>query len=131
MGLSRALAEAAGVKTSPEQVPILWHGRPNETDPAFREFPAHAVKLLPEAWFKDKLVLIGSDITLVDRHRTPFMTVFSGGEGMLPGVTIQAHALAQLLHGYAAPATSWQSDLGIAFLLAMLGAMLGRRFPDR
>jgi CHASE2 domain-containing sensor protein len=99
MGLSRALAEAAGAKTGPQQVPIVWHGRPNAADPPFREFPAHAVKVLPADWFKDKIVLIGSDITLTDRHRTPFMTVFSGGEGMLPGVVIQAHALSQLLHG--------------------------------
>ena len=125
MGLSRALAEAAGVKTRPEQVPILWHGRPNETDPAFREFPAHAVKVLPMDWFKDKIVLIGSDITLVDRHRTPFMTVFSGGEGMLPGVTIQAHALAQLLHSRSAPIASWQADLAIGLALGGLGAVLG------
>ena len=125
MGFSRALADAAGIRTKSEQVPMAWRAAPGDGNPAFREFPAHAVRLLPEAWFRDKLVLIGSNITLVDRHRTPFMTVFSGGEGMLPGVVIQAHALAQLLHGYAAPATSWQSDLGIAFVLAVLGAMLG------
>ncbi|MEO8301008.1 MAG: adenylate/guanylate cyclase domain-containing protein [Rhizomicrobium sp.] len=125
MGFSRGLADAAGIKTSPELAPIAWRAAPGDGSPAFREFPAHAVKLLPDAWFRDKLVLIGSDITLVDRHRTPFMTVFSGGEGMLPGVVIQAHALAQLLHGYAAPATSWQADLVIAFVLALLGALLG------
>ena len=129
MGFSRALAEDAGVKTPSEQVPIAWRAAPGDGTPAFLQFPAHAVKFLPDAWFKDKLVLIGSDITLVDRHRTPYMTVFSGGEGMLPGVVIQAHALAQLLHGYAAPATSWQADLGIAFVLAVLGAMLGLATP--
>ncbi len=125
MGLSRALAEAAGVKTKPEQVPILWHGRPNETDPAFREFPAQAVKVLPSDWFKNKIVLIGADVTLIDRHRTPFMTVFSHGEGMLPGVTIQAHALAQLLHRRSAPMASWRTDLVVGLALGGLGAFLG------
>lgn len=125
MGLSRALAEATGVKTAPAQIPIVWHGKPNDTDPAFREFPAHAVKVLPDGWFKDKIVLIGSDISLVDRHRTPFMTVFSGGEGMLPGVTIQAHALAQLLHKRSAATASWRTDLAIGLLLGGLGAALG------
>ena len=124
-GFSRGLADAAGIKTTSELIPIAWRAAPGDGSPAFREFPAHAVKVLPDAWFRDKLVLIGSDITLVDRHRTPFMTVFSGGEGMLPGVTIQAHALAQLLHGYAAPEASWQTELAIALLLAVLGAMLG------
>lgn len=125
MGLSRALANAAGVKTSPTQIPIVWHGRPNATDPTFRMAPAHAAKYLPAEWFKDKIVLIGSNISLVDRHRTPFATVYAGGEGMLPGVVIQAHALSQLLHQRASPIASWQFDLLIAFGLAMLGAALG------
>ena len=124
MGLSRGLAEAAGAKTRPQQIPIVWHGRPNGTDPAFREFPAHAVKVLPADWFKGKIVLIGSDITLTDRHRTPFMTVFSGGEGMLPGVVIQAHALSQLLHGRTTPQASWQIDLLIAIILGGIGVAL-------
>ena len=126
MGFSRSLADAVGIKTVPEQMPIVWRGRPKGGDaPAFREFPAHAVKFLPESWFRDKMVLVGSDITLVDRHRTPFMTVFPGGEGMLPGVVIQAHALAQLLHGSSTPVTFWQADLAIAFVLAVVGAALG------
>lgn len=125
MGLSRGLAEAAGAKTSSLQVPIVWHGRPDGADPAFREFPAHAVKVLPADWFKDKIVLIGSDLTLTDRHRTPFMTVFSGGEGMLPGVVIQAHALSQLLHARSTPQVSWQVDLFLALILGAVGAALG------
>ena len=124
LGLSRALAEAAGVKTGPEQVPIVWHGRLNDADPAFREFPAQAVKVLPKDWFENKIVLIGSDITLVDRHRTPFMTVFSGGEGMLPGVTIQAHALSQFLHHKASPVAGWPLNFAITLALALLGAGL-------
>jgi adenylate cyclase len=125
MGLARALAEAVGVKTPSTDVPIAWHGRPDKTEPAFREFPAHAVKLLPAEWFKNKIVLIGTDITLVDRHRTPYTTVFSGGEGMLPGVVIQAHALSQLLNGRSAPSVSWQTELAIAVLLGAVGAVLG------
>jgi class 3 adenylate cyclase/CHASE2 domain-containing sensor protein len=125
MGFSRALAEAVGVKTPREQVAMVWHGRPDAATPAFRQFPAHAVTLLPAAWFKDKIVLIGTDITLVDRHRTPFMTVYSGGEGVLPGVVIQAHALSQLLHGRVAPIVPPGTELAIAFALALLGAVLG------
>ena len=125
MGLSRALADAAGVRTNSEQVPIVWHGRLNESDPTFRELPAHKVKILPGDWVKDKIVLIGTDITLVDRHRTPFMTVFSNTEGMLPGVTIQAHALSQLLHSRSAATVSWWTDLAIALALGGLGTILG------
>jgi class 3 adenylate cyclase len=83
------------------------------------------VSLLPENWFRDKLVLIGSDVTLVDRHRTPYATSFSNTEGMLPGVIIQAHVLSQLLHGRSSPLISWQGELAIALALAGLGAALG------
>jgi class 3 adenylate cyclase/CHASE2 domain-containing sensor protein len=125
MGFSRALAEASGTKTPREQVPVVWHGRPDAATPAFRQFPAHAVRFLPAAWFRNKIVLIGTDITLVDRHRTPFMTAYSGGEGVLPGVLIQAHALSQLLHGRAAPAVPPPAQLAITFALGLLGAVLG------
>jgi len=125
MGLSRSLAEAVGVKTTAAQAPLSWHGRPNAIDPAFPEFPAHGVKFLPAALFKDKIVLIGSDLTLTDRHRTPFMTILSGGEGMLPGVVIQAHALSQLLHGRKSPQAPWQTDLFVALILGAVGAAFG------
>lgn len=126
MSFPRALAEAVGFRTQPEQQVIAWRARPNTGDPAFREFPAQAVKFLPVDWFKNKIVLIGSDLTLVDRHRTPFMTVSPGGEGVMAGVVIQAHMLSQLLRKRTAPVLSWQAGLGIAFVLALLGALLGR-----
>jgi adenylate cyclase len=125
LGFSRAIADALGVRTTPQQIPIAWRGRPNGPEKTFKQFPAFAVPFLKDEWFRDKIVLIGSDITLVDRHRTPFTTVYSGGEGMLPGVVIQAHALSQLLHGRSSPLTSWSADLAIAFILAGLGALLG------
>lgn len=124
-GFARALAAAAGVKTTPEQIPIAWHGQPSSDVTAFAEYPAHLVQVLPPAWFKDKIVLIGSNITLVDRHRTPYTTIHSGGEGMLPGVVIQAHALSQLLHGREAPRVPWWIDLFIALAAGAVGGTLG------
>ncbi len=32
MGLARSLAAKAGIRTSAEEVPIIWHGRPEPTD---------------------------------------------------------------------------------------------------
>ncbi|HET7085989.1 MAG TPA: adenylate/guanylate cyclase domain-containing protein [Rhizomicrobium sp.] len=125
MGFSRGLAETAGVKTPAEQVPIAWRGKPANGDPVFAKFPAHAVKLLPDAWFRNKVVLVGSDITLVDRHRTPFMISSQGRGGMLAGVEIQAYALSQLLHHRSSPITPWQIDLLIALAMAGIGAALG------
>ena len=129
MGFSRALADAVGVKTPAEQVPLDWRGQPANGDPTFAKFPAHAVKVLPESWndkFRNKIEdLIGSDITLVDRHRSPFSTVSADGAG-LAGVEIQAYALSQLLHDRSSPITTWKLDLLISLLMAGIGGFLGR-----
>jgi class 3 adenylate cyclase len=44
---------------------------------------------------------------------------------MLPGVVIQAYALAQLLHHRTEPGQSFRGELVIAFALAVLGGILG------
>ena len=83
------------------------------------------MQFLPAAWFRDKIVLIGSDITLVDRHRTPFATV-AGNRDQMPGVVIQAHALSQLLdHRSSAAAVGWWTDFLIALRRGAVGAALG------
>jgi class 3 adenylate cyclase/CHASE2 domain-containing sensor protein len=129
-GLARALAARTGVATPAVQVPIIWRGRPpaTETDPdpkPFRQVSATVAGLMPDSWYRGKIVLIGSDVTLVDRHRTPFSTVLEGDAGQLPGIVIQAHGLSQLLHHKISPVASWPLDFSIAFLFALIGAMLG------
>ncbi|HEY5237387.1 MAG TPA: adenylate/guanylate cyclase domain-containing protein [Rhizomicrobium sp.] len=132
MSLPRAMAAKLGVKTSAAQVPIVWRAqwlkRPGEPklDATFKEWPAQTAQFLPAAWLKDKIVMIGSDMTLVDRHRTPFATVFANGEGLLPGVTIQAHMLSQLLNHRQPPMVAGWIDFLIALVCAGLGAFLGR-----
>jgi class 3 adenylate cyclase/CHASE2 domain-containing sensor protein len=124
--LARALAEIAGIKTSSEQIPIAWHGQPSPDVAAFAEYPAHVVQFLPPAWFTNKILLIGSDMTLIDRHRTPYATIYEDpNKGLLPGVVIQAHALSQLLHGREAPRVPWWIDLLAALAAGALGAWLG------
>ena len=49
--------------------------------PAFPEYPAHAVAVLPAAWFKDKIVLVGAKLSLEDRHRTPMAIIDDEWEG--------------------------------------------------
>ncbi len=130
MGLARSLAAKAGVKTSAEEVPIIWHGRPEptQTDPEpkpFKQISATVAGFMPDSWYRDKIVLIGSDVTLVDRHRTPFSVIFSGNDGQLPGIVIQAHALSQLLHHKVSPIAGWQVNYFVTVGLAMIGAVLG------
>ena len=129
-GFARALAAAAGVQTPAVPVPIIWRGRPKPTPTdlnpkPFRQISATVAGFMPAAWFRDKIVLIGSDVTLVDRHRTPFSTTLAGDEGQLPGVVIQAHILSQLLHGKQSPLVGWGTDFAIALLFALAGAALG------
>ncbi len=97
MSFARALAAKVGVQTQAQQLPIVWHRSPERDIPAFKEYPAHTVQFLPAAWFKNKIVLIGIDVTLDDRHRTPFATVAGNSDPTMAGVVIQAHALSQLL----------------------------------
>ena len=125
MSFARALAAKVGVQTAAEQVPIVWHRSPERDVPAFKEYPAHTVQFLPAAWFKNKIVLIGTDITLDDRHRTPFAIAAKDRDPMMPGVVIQAHALSQLLDHKVSPHVGWWTDFLIAFGAALIGAALG------
>ena len=126
---SRALAERAGAKTAAETIEMVWRGKPDDQPYAFAEYPAlvpaDAVAVLPDEWFAGKIVLIGSDVSLTDRHRTPFANLDESGGGMMPGVIIQAHAVSQLINGTHTPVLDWRWDFAIAALLALIGARLG------
>ncbi|HET7085891.1 MAG TPA: adenylate/guanylate cyclase domain-containing protein [Rhizomicrobium sp.] len=129
-GFARALAAAVGVPTPAVEVPIVWHGRPPATatdlNPRpFRQISARDAGLFGDSWFHGKIVLIGSDVTLVDRHRTPYSSIFEGNAGQLPGVVIQAHILSQLLNARQSPVVPWPVDLVIAFFFTVVGAGLG------
>jgi adenylate cyclase len=129
-GVARAVAARLGIKTPAQEVPIIWHGRPDPTDTDihprfFKQYSAATAAFMPDAWFRGKIVLIGSDVTLVDRHRTPFSAVSTGDEGQLPGIVIQAHALSQLIRYRISPVVGWQVDFAITLALAFLGAALG------
>jgi class 3 adenylate cyclase/CHASE2 domain-containing sensor protein len=80
-------------------IPLAYRSPPAVNQPAFRSYPAHAVPLLPAEWFRDKIVLVGADLPHIDVHRTPAAIVRGNREGLLPGVQVHAHAVAQLLDG--------------------------------
>jgi adenylate cyclase len=124
-GFPRALAAKLGRLTAPTPIEIAWHGRPAPEGRPFATYPAHLVPALPDAWFKDKIVLIGADLSIADRHRTPFAAVFEGRDGFLPGVVIQAHALAQLLDDRRPARAGWLVDLALTGIAAAVGAFIG------
>src|SRR5689334_9844165 len=96
-----ALAVAAGRPDGAGHglLEIAWHGRPAPDVPPFPVYPADAIAHLPPAWLVGRVVLVGTTLDGVDRHRTPLSLL---GPDM-PGVEIQAHVLAQLLDGRRLP----------------------------
>lgn len=123
--LSRRLAAKLGVTAPPGLIEIAWRGRPDADSEPFRIYPAQLVPMLNPAFFAGKVVLIGSDFSITDRHRTPFAAAFEGAKGVLPGVVIQAHALAQLLEHRPPDRAMLSVNLAITLIMALLGVLSG------
>ncbi|HTZ80137.1 MAG TPA: adenylate/guanylate cyclase domain-containing protein [Stellaceae bacterium] len=124
-GFARGLLAKLGIATPAEELEIAWRGRPDaETEP-FGEIPAQNVAVLPPVLFKNKIALIGAELSLTDRHRTPFAAVYEGNRGTIPGVVIHAHSIDQLLSGRQPPGIGEVGDFLCAVLLAAVGAALG------
>ena len=98
-GFSSAMAQVAGAGQPDERQSLVYYRTENSEPYPFPAYPAHAAALLPAKWFAGKLVLIGVDLPLDDRHRTPFAALIGVKEGTLPGVVIHGHKLAQILNG--------------------------------
>ncbi|MBF0194302.1 MAG: adenylate/guanylate cyclase domain-containing protein [Magnetococcales bacterium] len=124
------LAQQLGVKPPKETIELAWRGSPNnsDNDGPFRVFPAHMVSFLPADWFKDKIILIGSDLSLRDRHRTPFSVNARNQKGLaqfgMPGIYILAHSLSQILENRTPPTPTPIYNALILSVFALLGSIL-------
>jgi class 3 adenylate cyclase len=87
--------------------------------------PAQAVSAVPAELFRDKIVLLGADYSITDRHRTPFAAVFDGPKGVIPGIVIHAHSVAQFLDGRPSGDAPFVVNFVIALALAGCGVYLG------
>lgn len=87
----------------------------------FPAFAAWQVELLPPAFFRDRIVLIGGNYAAEDRYRTPLSAAYGEQLGRLPGVTIHAHMLAQLIDRRQAPGFGPGPEAAAALLAAALG----------
>ena len=122
-GFAGALAEKLGIEPPEVPVPIAWRPRPDSETLPFRTFPAHLLGALPAAWFEGKVILVGADLGLSDRHRTPFSVL--GAEGRsLTGIEVHAHALSQLMAGSKPPAPEPWGQLVLAAVAASGGIAL-------
>ena len=125
LDFARGLLAKVGIETPDAQPDMVWHGRPNPETPPFKEFPAHLVPVIPAAWIKDKIVLIGEVVSLTDRHRTPFSSVYGGNEGALAGIEIHANAVAQLLEGTPPRNLGAWAEISLVLVMALFGSALG------
>lgn len=128
-GLAVTLAERLGVVgPQPALLPIRWRSPPPGSPYAFKVYPAHLVAFLPEDWLRGKIVLIGTDISLADRHRTPFSATTGGDAGLMPGVLVHAQELATLADPR--PAREVSSTMAaLITLAAAIVAALAFRLP--
>lgn len=125
-GFARGLLQKISIETPAERTDIAWRGSPDSKHDPFAEYPAERV--LGSALVKflaGKIVLIGADLSLADRHRTPFASIYSGNRGVLAGIVIHAHEVDQLLTGRKPPDIGPFGDFLVAVALAALGAAIG------
>lgn len=119
-GLAAGLAAILGHEPPRKAIKLAYRTAPGGATPAFRSYPAHMVGVLPKSWFAGRVVLIGADLPLNDRHRTPF-AIQSGSEGIMPGVFIHAHALSQFLEGSNFPEPKAHTVILVVSAAAILG----------
>jgi len=108
-----------------QQYEIAWRPGPDAETPPFPSYPAHAVAALPSEWFQNKLLLIGATLSITDRHRTPMAIVYDDARGMMPGITVQAHSISQLLEGRQAQRPTATGTLFFCLLFALIGVVIG------
>lgn len=121
-GFARAVAAQLGHATPAEPVEINWRGRPRGEKLPFARLPAHAVSVLPQEWFEGKTVLIGADLSLTDRHRTPFSVAYQGTDGMLSGIVTHAYSVLHLLEGRTPPRLPRLLETGFVLAVTLVGA---------
>jgi hypothetical protein len=125
MGFPRRALKAIGRETTREDVELAWRPRPDADTLPFPMFPADALAVLPDAWTKDKVVLIGAVLSITDRHRTPLAIVREGDDGNMPGILVQAQGVSQLLEGRRHPRMGLFSGLLIDLAVAAIGVGIG------
>jgi adenylate cyclase len=120
--LAIEIAAALGVVASHESFRIDYILGPNEPedkkDKPFRDWPAENAKRLPPQWLQNKIVLIGADLPLQDRFRTPLASWLGLERGTLPGVVVHGHVLAQLLDGRTKSDADWTLEIAVLLVLA-------------
>ena len=118
-GFSAALAGVLNVAI-PESDSLILRFRkgPAPGIDRFRKYPLHTLHLLPDDWFRDKVVMIGVDLPNADRFQTPFS---SGSANTSSGIELHAHALSQLMDNDIPQKLKSRDFYLLLFLCALMG----------
>jgi adenylate cyclase len=145
-GLSTAVAAALGATVPDSNIPLDYIVGPNLETPAFKIIPAHIAPMMPKQFLdlEDKIVMIGGVLRETDRYRTPFASALhfsgqsfkkeakgktvqtDGAAGVIPGLLIHAHALAQLLDGRRLTIMTLPWEIAVTTLIALAGLLTAR-----
>jgi adenylate cyclase len=75
-------------------------------------------------WVDGKVVMLGPDNFIIDRHNTPFYTLLAGEKFTTPGVEVHANTVYTLLSGdFLQPVPGWARILGLAVAAGLSVAM--------
>ncbi|MFM5914604.1 MAG: CHASE2 domain-containing protein [Chakrabartia godavariana] len=110
-----------GAKAPLVPTEIAWRPRPDAESQPFPTFPAQFVSVLPDDFFRGKIVLVGATLSITDRHRTPLSIIDDGDQGNMPGVFIQAHGISQVLEHRSPPRMPMEGIIALTALFAILG----------
>ncbi|MCG5241688.1 adenylate/guanylate cyclase domain-containing protein [Azospirillum doebereinerae] len=118
--LPAKLASLAGAAIPDAPFRIDWRPGPVPGEPPFPSYPAELVGLLPPGWLAGRIVLVGTVLNGIDRHRTPLALAGTA----TPGVETQAQVLAQLLDGRTSPRLSLAAETALTLAMAAAGVAL-------
>lgn len=118
--LPARLAAAAGVAVPEAPFRIDWRSGPAPDEAPFAAYPAEALALLPPGWLAGRIVLIGTVLNGIDRHRTP--VALAGAA--TPGVEIEAQILAQMLDGRTSPRLPFSAEAALVAAMSAAGVAL-------
>jgi class 3 adenylate cyclase len=124
LGFAAAVAAAAGAEPPPGERAWIDYRVSANSEPSFPVYPAHVVESLPSSHFTGRIVLVGADLGLVGRYRTPLTASASHVDGYMPGVLIAAHALSQILEGRRVTLASGRTVVALLVTAALFGVLV-------
>jgi class 3 adenylate cyclase len=125
LGFAAAIANAIGVELpDTERIRIDFRAGPDKNTPPFPVYQAHKLGDIQDEALKGRIVIIGSDLGSISRHRTPLSVLNTTSKSYLPGALIEAHTLSQLMDGRRIKSVSSDQFLLLLIAASLLGVLI-------